>query len=596
MKKSLHNYLIIIAGSSVLLILSATQLLMAQWSIDPMVNYPVAVSLGKQDEPQIMSDGTGGAFITWVDEDMNYVIDVERINKSGDKLWSVQLASGGLHPALTSDGKGGAIVTWQVNTDIYAQRINAAGQIQWTANGVAICLANDYQFLPQIIMDGFGGAIITWLDGRNSSTTNNDIYVQRINASGQVQWATDGVAICVAAGYQNSVSIVSDGQGGAYITWQDPRNQSTSGTDVYAQRINQFGQVQWTTDGIAVCNAANDQYNPKLTNDGSGNVIITWNDNRNNTYDIYAQKLDPLSNVLWPSNNGIAICTAANDQYNPVITNDGAGGAIIAWDDYRSGNGDIYAQRINRNGSVQWATDGIAVSTRSDNEDNPVIISDGNSGAIISWEKKQSYYDIYSQKINASGQTQWDQNGRVVSNAKNDQRYPVITSDGNGGALITWTDSRNSTIDQLNYDVYAQKIDRFGYLGDANPVLTRVQDVPGDQGGKVTVSWDASPYDISSQQLITSYSVWRGIDTNVINPVLLKKFSRSGFSKSFVQSADGKKYLIRTVNGTETTWEWLADLPSHYLKHYSYTAATTSDSTSQGIPYFKYFVSAQGFK
>ena len=33
--------------------------------------------------------------------------------------------------------------------------------------------------------------------------------------------------------------------------------------------------------------------------------------------------------------NGTALCTAANDQLNPVIVSDGASGAIIAWHDNR---------------------------------------------------------------------------------------------------------------------------------------------------------------------------------------------------------------------------------------------------------------------
>src|SRR5262245_55141679 len=38
------------------------------------------------------------------------------------------------------------------------------------------------------------------------------------------------------------------------------------------------------------------------------------------------------------------ICTTPDDQYYTTITSDGAGGAIIAWSDNRSGNYDVYAQ------------------------------------------------------------------------------------------------------------------------------------------------------------------------------------------------------------------------------------------------------------
>src|SRR5258706_1764817 len=103
---------------------------------------------------------------------------------------------------------------------------------QWINNGTAICLAAGGQYSPVAVSDGAGGAIITWFDQRAG---NSDIYAQRIDAAGVVKWTGDGVAICTAAGNQNTPAIVSDGAGGAIITWYDLR----AGTfDIYVQRVN----------------------------------------------------------------------------------------------------------------------------------------------------------------------------------------------------------------------------------------------------------------------------------------------------------------------------------------------------------------------
>ncbi len=48
-----------------------------------------------------------------------------------------------------------------------------------------------------------------------------------------------------------------------------------------------------------------------------------------------------------------ALSTAANSQLTPTIATDGSGGAIVTWQDNRSDSGDIYAQRIDANGIVQ---------------------------------------------------------------------------------------------------------------------------------------------------------------------------------------------------------------------------------------------------
>ncbi|OGQ57841.1 MAG: hypothetical protein A3G39_03740 [Deltaproteobacteria bacterium RIFCSPLOWO2_12_FULL_43_16] len=105
---------------------------------------------------------------------------------------------------------------------------------------------------------------------------------------------------------------------------------------------------------MPISTAANSQERPAIVSDGSGGAIVTWYDYRSGTYsDIYAQRIDANGNVLWTT-NGMAISTAANNQYYPQIVSDGSGGAIITWEDYRSGNWDIYGQRIDANGNVLW--------------------------------------------------------------------------------------------------------------------------------------------------------------------------------------------------------------------------------------------------
>jgi hypothetical protein len=200
------------------------------------------------------------------------------------------------------------------------------------------------------VSDGSGGAIITWEDYR--SGTYSDIYAQRVNPSGVPQWTANGVAICTASYDEYELDVVTDGSGGAIITWQDRR--SVTNYDVYAQRVNPSGVPQWTANGIVVCAGSDDQEDHAVASDGSGGAIITWEDYRSDgTYsDIYAQRINPSGVPQWTA-NGIAVSTASDDQWAPVIVNDGSGGAIITWRDYRSGtNYDIYAQRVTADGSL----------------------------------------------------------------------------------------------------------------------------------------------------------------------------------------------------------------------------------------------------
>jgi len=408
-------YLFLIVGVIFLYTSFFPTIVFAQWSNDSNVNTPISTAADHQVSPTIVSDGAGGAIITWRDTRngiFNSDIYAQRVNASGAVQWQaddvvISNSSGSQYaPTIVSDGAGGAIITWYEHgnaDDIYAQRVNATGVVQWQANGVAISTAPDHQWYPAIVSDGAGGAIIMWLDKR--SVTGFDIYAQRVNATGAVQWQTNGVGISIAADNHFSPTIVSDGAGGAIITWYD--YHSFTGPDIYAQRVNASGVVQWTGSGVEISTAGDEQINPAITSDGAGGAIITWMDRRVGTgliHKIYAQRVNASGAVQWTA-NGVPISTANNYHWYPTIVSDGVGGAIITWRDARNSGAGIYAQRVNASGTAEWSTNGVAISKVAFNQLNPIIVSDGAAGAIITWHdfRSDTSYDIYAQNIRADG-------------------------------------------------------------------------------------------------------------------------------------------------------------------------------------------------
>src|SRR5207302_9839344 len=121
---------------------------------------------------------------------------------------------------------------------------------------------------------------VAWWDRRDAAAhVIGDIYAQRVSASGVVQWLTDGVPICVAGGRQQYPTIVADATEGAIIAWTDARNGDTN-RDIYAQRIASDGSRLWATNGVALCSAANDQTTAVIASDGAGGAIVSWDDTR----------------------------------------------------------------------------------------------------------------------------------------------------------------------------------------------------------------------------------------------------------------------------------------------------------------------------
>ena len=367
--------------------------------------------------PAIVSDGSGGAIVAWTDLRGGATFDVyaQHVLASGvvDPVWpvdgrAISTAVGNQeYPSIVSDGIGGAILTWHDlrtgDPDIYAQRVLAMGVVDpaWPVNGRALCTVAGAQQFPKLTTDGAGGAIVTWHDSRSAST---DIYAQRVLATGAVDaaWPTDGRAICAVANTQINPRIAPDGAGGAYIAWQDGR--SGVGQDIYALHVLSSGAVDpaWTFDGNAVCTAVASQINVDVISDGVGGAVITWQDNRSGNYDIYAHHLK-VSGVDpgWPV-DGRVLCAAAGDQQMPVLVSDGAGGAIVSWQDYRSGAPGVYAQHVLAAGTVDglWPANGLALSTASSTQPAPRVVSDGAGGAVAAWtDSRSGNNDVYAQRV-----------------------------------------------------------------------------------------------------------------------------------------------------------------------------------------------------
>lgn len=497
----------------------------ASWPPDPMVNLAVCTEDFDQEFPALLPDGTGGVFVAWQDyrDGTNYKIYAQRISAGGDPLWGPNgipictSTSDQLVPHLTTDGSGGAIVTWNdtraLLSDIYCQRISPTGALLWDVEGVPLCTATGPQHDETLIPDGTGGAIVTWWDRRDTpSAVIGDIYAQRVNTEGNPLWATDGVPICAAVGSQQYPMIVPDGSGGGVITWSDARNGS-SNRDVYAQRVNADGNRLWTTNGVALCNAANDQTSTAIASDDAGGAIVAWADSRS-VERIYAQRISSTGAVQWTS-NGVPLGSGGT---LPSILADGAGGALVSWVDFSqfpTSQMDVRAQRISSSGAPQWAASGVAVCDFAGNQSFPVMTSDGAGGAIVTWTDYRVdgvNADVYARRVTATGTVLWSPatKGTPVSTAASTQYLPMIATDGSGGAIVAWQDTRDGTT-----DIYAQRIFSDGELGGGSV------GVPIEAPASLTLSL-VGPNPARSGQLRLRFSLGSG------GPASLELFDVAG--------------------------------------------------------------------
>jgi hypothetical protein len=272
------------------------------------------------------------------------------------------------------------------------------------------------------------------------------VFAQQVSGTGSPQWAADGVQLAAAANTQSFPRVVSDGTGGVIVCWQDTRNDPAT-TDIYAQRVSSSGSLLWTSAGAAVVTNPFSQDDQVIVADGSGGAVVVWRDNRGGAFDIRAQRMNPTGSRLWTT-DGVVASGAFGDQVYPVAAEDGEGGAIVFWLDCRSDPQawDVYAQRLlGLDGSAAWADTGLAICTAPNSQGPIACIPDVAGGAIAVWgDGRANGGDIYAQRVTASGQISenWVLGGTPVCTAPNPQGFPSIAADGNRGAILVWNDSR----------------------------------------------------------------------------------------------------------------------------------------------------------
>src|SRR5262245_16696621 len=116
-------------------------------------------------------------------------------------------------------------------------------------------------------------------------------------------------------------------------------NACSSGVAIFSLLICMSAEsavARWQRDGVPINTLISIQERPVVCSDMAGGAIIAWSDFRTGAADIYVQRIDAAGVPQWTP-GGVALCTAANNQLNPAIMSDEGGGALVAWEDYRGG-------------------------------------------------------------------------------------------------------------------------------------------------------------------------------------------------------------------------------------------------------------------
>ena len=187
-----------------------------------------------------------------------------------------------------------------------------------------------------------GNFIIAW-------SYSDSIYCQRYDKEGEKV----GNAILVNENIDGATAspprIAEDSLCNFAVTWRQVKNYQY---DIYCRLFDNNGEPR--SENIKVNSDTSEIYKsksyPDIGADPSGNIMIVWSDDRDGDYDVYCQRYTksgiPLGDNLKVNND-----SDTTDQKYPVISVSESGNFIVVWEDRRNGSSDIYAQRYDAGGT-----------------------------------------------------------------------------------------------------------------------------------------------------------------------------------------------------------------------------------------------------
>ncbi len=292
-------------------------------------------------------------------------------------------SGGQFQPHLVPDDANGAFVVWEDLrggvSGAFVQRITWRGRRAdgWPTGGLQISPSIGRQDLVRAVRDAAGGAFIAWRDLRRGTP---DLFLARIEGNGHAaqDWPGDGITLASYPSGKDALALQPDGTGGVFATWEDDR--SGSGTSIYAQRVDGAGRrvAGWPNDGRALSSAGGYQVNPSIVPDGAGGVFGTWQDFREGTGHVYGQYLTGAGVPApgWPS-EGLRLASDAAGQVAPAATSDAAGGVVVAWE---QGVADarLFAARVGARG---LGAEAVTVASTDVGRDRIVVTWRAQTGA-----------------------------------------------------------------------------------------------------------------------------------------------------------------------------------------------------------------------
>jgi hypothetical protein len=475
----------------------------AQWVNDPSSNTKLVIDPVDPINITALSDFTGGAYVFWEDKKGTQANDVFyiRFDKNGEVSFradgkSVSTRSGIKEkPVVVVEPLGNAIVLWKGkeknNSELYIQKLNKAGLRLWQNEGIQLTNSKVEKTDYNIKIDKQNNIHVSYITKTANPLSSYAIKYVTLDSKGNS--FTDSLKgnLYTSSNTIYQTEIIPDNKGGRFIFWLEIINNKTLLRSHY---VDSTGSKKWGNKPITISKENNNVLN--YTVGKLGNSIYTAITYQGSNKSIYQNLITDGAKFLW-GKDGVLLANQKGSQTNPQFAFIDSS-VVVCWTNEFEKRKDVFIQRFDVRGNPLWEKNGKQILSIKGNQFGQKIIYNQSCGIITAWIDKRdnnSPANLFIQKIDTSGNLQWDSLGVMISSSKQTEKsYLNLVYDGEGGAIAVFKGTHNK-----KNEIYGQKIFSTGTY--ASQMLGFNAEVKDDS---VKISWYAA-----NENESTIYNVYR---------------------------------------------------------------------------------------
>ncbi len=347
----------------------------SQWTDDTDVNTVISDDEGGKYVPHVAQTSEGFYWISWYGGVENLNMNLSLLDNAGTAIWSQPLVVSN-HPqntwvsdySLAVDHDGNAVLAFSDlrngNSDIVVYKISAEGDQLFGNNGVVLSQSSEDEFFPTLCITESNHVVVTWQ--RENSDGIIELILQRLNTQGEVLWGEEGVVLSdPSVDYNTPVPIASEDDGAIVLYFLQTGPFFSPIRTLHAQRFDEAGEAVWT-EHATLCEEASipGYFFPHAKSDGSGGLITSWTDDRDENMlgNVAVQRVLSDGSVQFGEYGRELTAPETFGHFSPQTAGINDLGEIVVYWRTTSANqaqSGLRVQKVTSDGSLAWGATGI---------------------------------------------------------------------------------------------------------------------------------------------------------------------------------------------------------------------------------------------